>query len=183
MVAQKCYKALRLVFGTMGRCEMKIDDLRQQPHFADAVVDRIWRAFWEKMGHPVERVSIPVGRNLASTEAKPFCLIAHANGTFLGTASLIASDVDNRPLLTPWVAAVWVEAAYRERGIGTSLVEAVVRRAFALGERELFLHCAESRRPFYEKRAWQLVERGVPTADMQAPVNSDQLSPIFLGQT
>ena len=109
IVAQKCHKALRLVFGTMGQCEMKIDDLRQQPHFADAVVDRIWRAFWEKMGHPVERVSIPVGRNLASTEAKPFCLIAHANGTFLGSASLIASDVDNRPLLTPWVAAVWVK--------------------------------------------------------------------------
>jgi len=119
--------------------------------------------------------------NLTSTEAKPFSLIAHANGTFLGAASLIASDVDNRSLLTPWVAAVWVEAGYRGRGIGTSRVEAVVKRAFALGERELFLHCAESRRPFYEKRAWQLLERGVPTSDMhilrrQAPITSDKLS-------
>ena len=60
-----------------------------------------------------------------------------------------------------------VEAAYRERGIGTSLVEAVVKRAFELGERELFLHCAESRRRFYEKRAWQVVERGVPRAGVR----------------
>lgn len=156
---------------------MNIDDLRRQPQFADAVVDRIWRAFWKDKGYPVERISVPVGRNLASTEAKPFCLVAHANGTLLGTASLIASDVDSRPLLTPWLAAVWVETAHRERGIGTLLVEAVVKRAFELGERQLFLHCTESLRPFYEKRAWQLFERAVPRADMHilnrhAPVTS-----------
>jgi GNAT superfamily N-acetyltransferase len=145
---------------------VNIDDLRQRPQLADAVVDRIWRAFWMDKGHPIERISRSVERNLASAAPKPFCLIAHASGTFLGTASLIASDVESRPLLTPWVAALWVEAAHRQQGIGTALLEAVVQRAFEFNEEQLFLHSAERRRPFYEKRGWRLFEQGVPNADM-----------------
>ena len=143
-----------------------IDELRQCPEFAAAVADRIWRAWWKPDGHPLSLIEAHFEQSLASTEAKPFCLVAHEGQDYLGSALLIESDVVSRPLLAPWVAAVWVEPEHRKRGVATALLEVVVARAFELGERRIYLCCADALRPFYQARGWQLHEAGVPTAGM-----------------
>jgi GNAT superfamily N-acetyltransferase len=80
---------------------------------------------------------------------------------FLGTASVIASDLDERPELTPWVAAVWVEESARNHGIGAALVDAAARACVALGFTRAYL-CARPRMTgFYERLGWTLVERRV----------------------
>src|ERR1700760_3699843 len=99
-----------------------ISDLRQQPQFFDPVADRIWQAWWQPNGHPLEYITGRLKENLQDTPI-PLALVAHHGGTFLGTASLIASDLDERPELTPWVAAVWVEEIARGHGIGAALIE------------------------------------------------------------
>jgi len=40
----------------------------------------------------------------------------------IGSASLIAQDMDTRPELSPWLASVYVAAEHRRQGIGSSLV-------------------------------------------------------------
>src|ERR1700755_565867 len=137
-----------------------ISDLRQQPEFFDCVADRIWRAWWEPNGHPLEYITGRLNENMLDTPI-PLALVAHHNGTFLGTASVIASDLDERPDLTPWVAAVWVEERARGTGIGAALVDAAVRASFALGFRRTYL-CARARMTgFYERLGWTLIERRV----------------------
>src|SRR5690348_1296013 len=89
-----------------------ISDLRQQPEFFDSVADRIWRAWWEPNGDPLDTVRGRLAENMQHAPI-PMALVAHDGRTFLGTASLIASDLDKRPELTPWVAAVWVEVSAR----------------------------------------------------------------------
>ena len=82
-----------------------ISDLRQCPEFFDIVAERIWQAWWKADGHPFDYISGRLRENLSDTPI-PFALVAHDGETFLGTASVIASDLAERPQFTPWVAAV-----------------------------------------------------------------------------
>jgi GNAT superfamily N-acetyltransferase len=137
-----------------------ISDLRQRPEFFDPVADRIWRAWWEPNGHPLVYIRGRLEENMQDTPI-PLALVAHHSGTFLGTASLIASDLDERPELTPWVAAVWVEERARGQGIGAALVDAAAHASFTLGFSRTYL-CARARMThFYERLGWTLIERRV----------------------
>jgi GNAT superfamily N-acetyltransferase len=137
-----------------------ISDLRQRPEFFDVVADRIWREWWEPNGHPLAYISGRLEENMQDTPI-PLALVAHDDDTFLGTASLIASDLDERPNLTPWVAAVWVEESARGHGVGAALVDAAARGCFALGFARAYL-CARVRMTrFYERLGWTLTERRV----------------------
>jgi GNAT superfamily N-acetyltransferase len=93
-------------------------------------------------------------------------LVVHAGGEFLGTASVIVSDEDARPNLSPWIAAVWVEPHARNRGVGAALVEHAAQAAFALGHDALYLGASTRRRSFYEKRGWRAHEEDVPRPGM-----------------
>src|ERR1700759_1731993 len=127
-----------------------ISDLRQQPEFFDSVADRIWQAWWEPNGHPLAYIQGRLAENMQDTPI-PLALVAHDGSAFLGTASVIASDLDERPGLTPWVAAVWVEERARGHGVGATLVDAAARTCFKLGFTRAYL-CARPRMTaFYER--------------------------------
>jgi GNAT superfamily N-acetyltransferase len=137
-----------------------ISDLRQRPEFFDTVADRIWRAWWQPNGFPLESIASRLTENMADKPI-PFALVAHDGTKFLGTSSVIASDLEERPQLTPWVAAVWVEEDARKRGVGVALVNRAVEDCFALGESRIYL-CARARMAgFYSRIGWAMIERGV----------------------
>jgi len=137
-----------------------ISDLRQRPEFLEDVADRIWHAWWMPNGHPLDAIKQRLEENMRDTPI-PLALVAHEGGTFLGTASVIASDLDERPDLTPWVAALWVEEAARGHGIGATLADATARTCFTLGFARAYL-CARARMTsFYDRLGWTLIERRV----------------------
>ena len=137
-----------------------ISDLRQRSDFFDVVADRIWQAWWKRHGVPVEYISTRLRENLVSP-GLPIALVAHRGEDFLGTVSLIASDLDERPQYTPWVAAVWTEPAVRGLGIAPALIERAVNDGFALGYARIYLCAAPLRRDFYLKLGWTPIEEGV----------------------
>ena len=137
-----------------------ISDLRQCPEFFDIVADRIWQAWWKADGHPLDYISGRLRENMNTTPI-PFALVAHDGKSFLGTASVIASDLPERPQLTPWVAAVWVEAHLRRRGVGSALVNLATRDCFALGVGRVHLCARPQRTAFYERLCWSSIERDV----------------------
>lgn len=137
-----------------------ISDLRARPEFFDIVADRIWSAWWQRNGVPRDYIAERLKANMAGP-GLPVALVAHAGSTFVGTASVIASDLDERPQYTPWVAAVWIEPAFRSRGLGAVLVGAAASAAFALDAETVYLCSAEARRGFYLRLGWELIEEGV----------------------
>lgn len=134
-----------------------ISDLRRQPAFFDAVADRIWRAWWKERGVPAEHIVSRLRENMTPSPI-PFALVAHRGETFIGTASVIAADLDERPQYSPWVAAVWVEPKFRMRQIGSDLVTRAVEETFALGFRRVYLCAPKERRRFYVRMGWAPVE-------------------------
>ncbi len=137
-----------------------ISDLRRQPAFFDAVADRIWGAWWKERGFPIDYIVGRLQENMAP-EPIPFALVAHDGETFLGTASVIVSDLEDLPHYTPWVAAVWVEPEYRQRQIGRTLVARAAGNAFDLGIGCVYLCAPKIRRNFYLRQGWEPIEEEV----------------------
>lgn len=121
-------------------------NLREKTDLLSTVADRIWTAWSKDRGLSREQVI----RNLESIIASEdeFTLVAHAGREFVGTVSVIASDMVERPGLTPWIADVWVDPEYREHRMGSALVNAAERLAAERGEDVLYLCCVPELRPF-----------------------------------
>ncbi len=141
-----------------------ISNLSDRPEFFDSVADRIWRAWWQPYGVPLAYITARVTEGLASG-AMPRAFVADVGGVFAGTASVIASDLDERPQYTPWVAAVWIEPAFRSRRIGRELIAHAARYALGLGVPKVYLTARPPRRSLYEELGWQVVEEGVGDLD------------------
>jgi N-acetylglutamate synthase-like GNAT family acetyltransferase len=74
---------------------------------------------------------------------------------------VIAADLAERPQLTPWVAAVWVDPAARRRGVGAALVDRAAQDCFALGVGRAYLCARPQRSSFYQALGWSAIERDV----------------------
>ena len=137
-----------------------IADLRDCPHFFDIVADRIWQAWWKPHGHPLDDIRCRLRENMTPSPL-PLALVAHQGGQFFGTASVIASDLAERPQFTPWIAAVWVEPEARHRGLGAALVDRATQACFDLGVARAYLCARAERHSFYERLGWARIESDV----------------------
>lgn len=137
--------------------DFTISDLRQRPDFFDAVADRIWQAWWKRHGVPEAYIVERLRENMQWT-GLPIALVAHRGPEFLGTASLLVSDLDERPQYTPWVAAVWTEPAARKQGVAPALIEHACTQAFGRDHGRVYLCAAPLRRAYYEHLGWTPIE-------------------------
>ena len=76
----------------------------------------------------------------------------------LGMVSLKFHDLDTRPDLDPWLGGLFVLPEYRNRGVGTLLMDraSVEARRLSISRLYLWTHTAER---LYHRLGWQLVER------------------------
>jgi N-acetylglutamate synthase-like GNAT family acetyltransferase len=88
----------------------------------------------------------------------PLTVVGLEDENVLGSASLIAHDMETRMELTPWLAGVFVGQAYRRRGIGAQLVRRIMLEAGRLKVPLLYLYTVHSEN-FYTTLGWTLLER------------------------
>lgn len=92
----------------------------------------------------------------------------------MGSAAIVAHDMDTRPELTPWLASVFVAPEYRNNGVGSRLVQHVMQQAEQAGIGTLYLFTPD-RAGFYRRLGWQVLSeeeyRGYPVTVMQARLN------------
>ncbi|WP_404977713.1 GNAT family N-acetyltransferase [Ancylobacter sp. 3268] len=129
------------------------------------MADRVWRAWWQDQGVSLDALRLRLEESLG-TQPVPTALVAHRDAQFLGTVSLIATDVEQRPALSPWVAALWVEPPHRRAGIGAALVETASRLGFRLGHRRIHLAALPANAGYYRRRGWTTLEADVGGLDI-----------------
>ncbi|WP_432284899.1 GNAT family N-acetyltransferase [Aminobacter sp. BA135] len=144
----------------LANSEYIISDLRHQPRFKATVAHRIWQAWWIGQDVPLSYIEGRVEEDLTSNRI-PFALVAHRSKVFLGTASVIAHDMDERPQYSPWVALVWVDPEHRGSGVGSALVRAAGDAAFKLGHSPVYLCATPEKSSFYRRLGWEAIEDGV----------------------
>lgn len=79
-------------------------------------------------------------RRCCGRREMPTAVIAFTKDTLLGSAVLVAHDLDTRMDLSPWLAGVFVALEHRRRGIGAALVQRIIDEATALGVQQLYLY-------------------------------------------
>ena len=141
--------------------EFTVSNLCDRPEFFDPVADRMWRAWWQPKGHSFSQVSVSLRTMLKDRKPIPFGLVAHKNDLFLGSTLGIASDLEERPDYTPWVAAVWTEPEHRGKDIGRTLVTYAAQACFARGFKRIYLCSAPGLRNFYVRQGWLPSEENV----------------------
>ena len=137
-----------------------ISTLRQQPGFAAVIAERCWTAWWQGSDVTLQQYRAWVDES-AEGKGIPACFIAHDGDTYLGSCALIASDFDERPHLTPWIAALWVEEAHRRCGIASALMEKAVEAAAHFGHAEAYLCAVPEKTGFYVERGFTVMEKDV----------------------
>ncbi|WP_371348482.1 GNAT family N-acetyltransferase [Ancylobacter sp. IITR112] len=135
-------------------------DLRAAPAFAPVVADRVWRAWWEGKGVSLAELRARLDESFG-TAPVPSTFIALDGTRFLGCVALIACDVEERPALAPWVAALWVEPEARRQGVGAALMARATDAAFAAGHPRVYLAAEPALAPYYAARGWDRVESDV----------------------
>ena len=110
-------------------------------HFADQSIEAI------KIGFA----------NCCREEGLPLALVAMVDQAFAGTASLRQESGTVCPGIGPWLTHLYVEPAFRNQGIGTTLIRAVEAEAIRNGFGEL--HAATARAAaVFERSGWKLIE-------------------------
>ena len=138
----------------------EISNLNVCPEFQSIVADRIWNAWWRPHGH-LFQVVMDFFDELPEARSIPFCLAAHDEGHYVGSVLGLVSDLEDRPELSPWIGALWVEPEFRKQGVAAALVRAALDELFALGHEVAFLCATTEKRGMYERLGWNLIEADV----------------------
>lgn len=93
----------------------------------------------------------------ANGPAIPSCILAFIDNQPAGSASLVTSDMETRPDLSPWLASVFVSPQFRGHGIATQLIEKCLSDARQLNIKSVYLFTTDQMH-FYQRRGWKLLE-------------------------
>jgi N-acetylglutamate synthase-like GNAT family acetyltransferase len=96
-------------------------------------------------------------KNSAGREGIPSIFIAVSEDQLLGSAAIVKHDMDDKPHLSPWLAAVYVKSEYRNEGIATELISHCEAETARLGFSKWYL-CTEFGSKFYENLGWKHLE-------------------------
>lgn len=111
--------------------------------------------FHQKWGVPEEAYRESIAECLKRAAAVPQWYAALDGGAIIGGVGVIENDFHERKDLTPNVCAVYVEEAYRCRGIAGELLRCVCEDMRAQGVETLYLLTGHT--SFYERYGWEFL--------------------------
>src|SRR5262245_26512666 len=121
---------------------MRLEFLADRPEFIMSVAIWICQEWREEFATVGLDAWLAEFRATLMRDGIPTTFVASEGPGLLGTASLIASDLPERPELSPWMASVYVLPRYRRTGIATALIGRVLAQASWLGMEQVYLQTA-----------------------------------------
>ena len=125
--------------------------LRDHPELADAAAK--W--FHQKWGVPQEAYAQSISECLQKNTAVPQWYLVMNGKEIIAGIGVIENDFHNRKDLAPNVCAVYVEEAYRNRGIAGRMLQFVCDDLQARGVDTLYL--ITDLTSFYERYGWEFL--------------------------
>lgn len=138
---------------------MQIVNLSRVPEYLPLIAEWIYDAFWQDSGQSITVIQGLLEDHLLGKPI-PTTLVAIEDDRPIGSVCFIESDMAERPHLTPWLAALYVLPAYRQRGVGSQLVTQLVHYAKKAGFNRIYLS-ADDQISLYEGLGFEIVETDV----------------------
>jgi GNAT superfamily N-acetyltransferase len=130
---------------------LRIESVADRPELADVVAG--WH--FAEWGHLTPTLSL-ADRVQGVLAAADGTYVAVEGDEPVGTAGLVAHDMDTHPDLGPWLAGVYVTPDRRRRGVAAALTRFVAERAAAEGATTLYLY-TDSAQSYWERAGWYRV--------------------------
>ena len=86
----------------------------------------------------------------------PQTLVALRHDRFIGTASLLESNMDTHTELSPWLASVYTRPEERGKGVARLLIHRILHDAELLGIKPIYLF-TEDRQDYYAKFGFKTI--------------------------
>ena len=136
--------------------EKLIVRIADRPDLVPIVAGWLWHEWWHQDGYTLEQTHDAVAASV-SPSGPPQSFVLLVDGKPIGTASLVAHDLDERPDLTPWLAGVFVIPEARGRGHVVHLIEAVEAACRSAAIPVVWLYTAGAEH-VYARAGWHSVE-------------------------
>lgn len=137
---------------------MEISFLADHPSFVPTLVQ--WHHQEWSYLRPGESIADRAARLRAACGRSqiPTVFVAHDGAELLGSAMLIAHDMDTRMELSSWLAGVFVASTHRGQGIGAALVRRATEEAGLQQVPRLYLYTPTAE-AFYARLGWAVCDR------------------------
>ncbi len=131
---------------------IEIVTIVDRPDLIPAAARWQWEQWGRKNNVPIEQVEAFMASHTA-TSGPPQCFVLLDDGVPAAVATLEHHDLDARPDLTPWLANLVVDPAFRGRGHAIRLVQHTEAACRAAGLPRFYLN-TESAAPLYARLGW-----------------------------
>ncbi len=101
-----------------------------------------------------EKVSASINRDRA-----PLIVLAKESDTLLGSAELKIREMDTYPQYEFWLGGVYVIKPARGKGIGSALVNEVIKRAQEIGIKKIYLQTEKLSGGLYSAHGFEPIEK------------------------
>ena len=95
--------------------------------------------------------------SLEREDTLPNFYILIDEGKIIGTYALLVNDIISRQDLMPWLACLYVEKAYRNKGHAAALLQHGLEETHRMGYKRL--HLSTDIEGFYEKKDWKFFDK------------------------
>jgi N-acetylglutamate synthase-like GNAT family acetyltransferase len=136
---------------------MKIDHLAEHSHFIPTLAQWVKSEWGHLCPHVPYEEYVSNFQHRTAYGRIPETFVALEGDILLGTASIIEHDMSTRMELSPWMASVYVDPQFRNRGIGSALVRTVMQEAGGLDVQRLYL-ITPDKVGFYSHLGWRVLE-------------------------
>lgn len=141
---------------------MEIINLARHKDLTRKVANWLWEEWGNRHNYNFFESFV---NNCLKEEDLPQLFGAFEDEQLLGCVTLIRNDLMSRQDLTPWLSALYIDPAYRDKGIGTLLQDYVVKKAQELGYQQVYLGSLQI--GYYENKGWSFLGNGIlPSGDL-----------------
>jgi GNAT superfamily N-acetyltransferase len=130
--------------------------IAERPDLVPMVAQWLWDEWHLDAGDSLEAIRDAIAASM-SPSGPPQTFVLLVDNRPVGTASLVAHDLDERPNLTPWLAGVFVIPEARGRNHVIHLIQAVEVACRSAGVGTVWLHTTSAER-VYARAGWHTVE-------------------------
>ena len=129
-------------------------------HSLELAIAARWRheAFLKDDGFSVGDSEDQLTKLTIEPQGPETALIAHLDGQLAGICLLVLHELEPAHDLSPWLASLYVDPAFRGQGVARRLVAAIENHARRNGVARLHLYTVDAEQ-FYRKCGWMIVER------------------------
>lgn len=135
-----------------------IEHLAEHPSFIPILAAWAQREWGYLTPEATYEMRVAGFRSRTAISVIPETYVAVENNAPIGMASLVEHDMLTRMELSPWLASVYVDPEFRNQGVGSRLVRAIMQEARALCLTNFYLFTPD-RMNFYRRLGWRALDQ------------------------